>query len=120
MRNNPTIILSVVVGAVLTLSLSSPAQSRNKTNRTTTIVGHIGDSACGLTHMDGMSDEASCTVMCVKGGSSFVLADRDQKKVYHLDKTGQEKAREFAGRKVRVSGRPTGNTIRVTSIEAVT
>jgi hypothetical protein len=30
--------------------------------------------------------------MCVKDGK-FVLADRDHKRVYQLDKTGQEKAR---------------------------
>jgi len=48
----------------------------------------------------------------------FVLADRGHKRVYQLDKTGQEKAREFAGQKVKVTGRVMGKTIRVTSIEA--
>ena len=57
--------------------------------------------------------------MCVKNGK-FVLADRDHKLVYQLDKTGQERAREFAGQKVRVKGRVTGKTIRVTTIEAAT
>ena len=68
--------------------------------------------------MEGMGDEKSCTLMCVKGGSKFVLADRDHKVVYSLDKVGQEKAREFAGQKVKVTGRVTGKTIRVTKIEA--
>jgi hypothetical protein len=119
MRNNPIVAVSLIIGVVLALSLSSAAQSRKRTSHATTVIGYISDSACGLTHMEGMSDEASCTLMCVKGGSSFVLADRDHKKVYELDKTGQDKAREFAGRKVKVSGRATGNTIRVTTIEAV-
>ncbi|PYS85252.1 MAG: hypothetical protein DMF67_01765 [Acidobacteria bacterium] len=82
------------------------------------VVGHISDSSCGLHHMEGMGDEKSCTLMCVKGGSKFVLADRDHKVVYSLDKVGQEKAREFAGQKVKVTGRVTGKTIRVTKIEA--
>ncbi|HEX8069293.1 MAG TPA: DUF5818 domain-containing protein [Pyrinomonadaceae bacterium] len=82
------------------------------------VVGYISDSSCGLHHMEGMGDEKACTLMCVKGGGKFVLADRDHKVVYRLDKTGQEKAREFAGQKVKVTGRLTGKTIRVTKIEA--
>ena len=82
------------------------------------IVGYISDSSCGLHHMEGMGDEKSCTLMCVKGGSKFVLADREHKVVYRLDKVGQEKAREFAGQKVKVTGRVTGKTIQVTKIEA--
>jgi hypothetical protein len=57
-------------------------------------------------------------LMCAKKGR-VVLADQDHKRVYQLDKMGQEKAREFAGRKVKVTGRITGKTIRVTAIEAV-
>ena len=43
---------------------------------------------------------------------------RDHKQVYQLDASGQEKAREFAGQKVKVTGRVTGKTIHVTAIEA--
>jgi hypothetical protein len=56
--------------------------------------------------------------MCVKGGSKFVLADRYHKVIYRLDNTGQEKARDFAGQKVKVTGQVTGKTIKVTAIEA--
>jgi hypothetical protein len=83
-----------------------------------TVVGYISDSSCGLKHMEGMADEKSCTLMCVKGGGKFVLADRDHKVVYNLDKAGREKAQAFAGQKVKVTGRVTGKTIHVTSIEA--
>jgi hypothetical protein len=48
--------------------------------------------------------------LCVKGGSKSVLADRDNKVVYRLDNTGQGKAREFAGQKVKVTGRVTSRT----------
>jgi hypothetical protein len=82
-----------------------------------TVVGYISDNHCGLKHMEGMGDDKSCTLMCVKNGK-FVLADRDHKVVYNLDKTGQGKAREFAGQKVKVTGRVTGKTIHVTKIEA--
>lgn len=84
----------------------------------TTVVGYISDSSCGLHHMAGMGDEKSCTLMCVKGGGKFVLADRAHKGVYRLDKAGQEKARAFAGQKVKVMGKVVGKTIQLTVIEA--
>ncbi len=83
------------------------------------MTGYISDNHCGLKHMAGMGDDKSCTLMCVKD-AKFVLADRDHKRVYQLDKTGQEKAREFAGQKVKVTGRAVGKTIRVSAIEAAT
>lgn len=84
----------------------------------TSVVGYIGDSSCGLKHMAGMGDDKNCTLACVKDGAKFVLADRDHKVVYRLDKAGQEKAREFAGQKVKVTGKVVGKTIQVTRIEA--
>ena|SRR2546425_13378934 len=82
-----------------------------------TVVGYISDNHCGLKHKEGMGDDKACTLMCVKHGK-FVLADRDHKRVYRLDRTGQVKAREFAGQKVKVTGRVVGRTIRVSAIEA--
>ena len=112
-------LVSLAVVAVLAVSTSSLAQNSNiKTARQRTLVGYISDSMCGLKHMSGMGDEKSCTLGCVKGGAKFVLADRGHRRVYQLDQMGQEKAREFAGQKVKVTGRVMGKTIRVTSIEA--
>ncbi|MGI9067985.1 MAG: DUF5818 domain-containing protein [Pyrinomonadaceae bacterium] len=109
--------LVLVVTATLILPASTLGQKRKpKPAPARTVVGHISDAACGLQHMAGMN-EKDCTLMCAKNGK-FVLADRDHKLVYQLDKTGQEKAREFAGQKVRVKGRVAGKTIRVTAIEA--
>ena len=93
-------------------------KAKAKTAAAKTVVGYISDSSCGLQHMAGM-DEKDCTLMCVKNGK-FVLADRDGKVVYQLDRVGQEKVREFAGQKVKITGRVTGKTIRVTAIEAAT
>ena len=111
-------LILLVVAAASAVSVSGIAKLNNNSAAETTIVGYISDSSCGLKHMSGMGDDKSCTLMCVKGGSKFVLADRDHKVVYRLDNTGQEKAREFAGQKVKVTGRVTGKTIKVTSIEA--
>ncbi len=107
----------LALGAVLAVSLTSIAQNSNsKARAETSMIGYISDSMCGLKHMSGMGDDKNCTLVCVKGGSKFVLADRDHKRVYNLDKAGQEKARDFAGQKVKVTGRLSGKTIRVTNI----
>ena len=111
------ILLAVGVAASVTVS-GAPHISNNQPASNTTVVGYISDSSCGLKHMPGMGDDKSCTLMCVKGGNKFVLADGDHKVGYRLDKAGQEKAREFAGQKVKVTGVVTGKTIKVTAIEA--
>ena len=112
-------LLTLVLGAALAAPVSSWAQNSSTAKATEkTLVGYISDSMCGLKHMSGMGDDKNCTLVCVKGGSKFVLADRDHKRVYNLDKAGQEKAREFAGQKVKVIGTLNGKTIRVRAIEA--
>ncbi|HKO61335.1 MAG TPA: hypothetical protein VJV03_09260 [Pyrinomonadaceae bacterium] len=119
------LLISIGILAALSLNTASglattgPTQkTRAKTAAAKTVIGYISDSSCGLQHMAGMN-EKDCTLMCVKNGK-FVLADRDRKVVYQLDKVGQEKAKEFAGQKVKITGRVTGKTIRVTAIEAAT
>ena len=113
--------LGLSMALLVTVAFSmTPSIARNSNNTTvadTTVIGYVSDGMCGLKHMSGMGDDKNCTLACVKQGSKFVLADRDHKRVYQLDKTGQEKAREFAGQKVKVTGRVSGRTIRVTSIE---
>ena len=119
MRFMKSTSISLALVAVLTVSVTSLGNSNSSAKSDISIVGYISDSSCGLKHMSGMGDDKSCTLMCVKGGSKFVLADCGHKRVYQLDKAGQEKAGDFAGEKVKVTGRLVGKTIRVTSIEAV-
>jgi hypothetical protein len=104
----------LVLSTALAMPMSGSAQ---KNSRGKTVVGYISDSQCGLKHMEGMESDKSCVLMCVQNGK-FVLADRDHKRVYQIDKTGQDKAREFAGQKVKITGRVTGRMIRVIAIEA--
>jgi len=111
-------LILLVLAASAAVSVSGIAKLNNSPAAETTVVGYISDSSCGLKHMSGMGDDESCTLMCVKGGSKFVLADKDHKRVYQLDKAGQEKAREFAGQKVKVNGQVTGKSIKAASIEA--
>jgi len=107
---------ALTIALLLTLPTLAVAQKRKtRAGADQTLVGYVSDDSCGLQHTAGM-DEATCTLACARNGK-FVLADREHKVVYDLDKTGQEKAREFAGKKVKVRGRLTGKTMRVTSIE---
>jgi len=116
MKTISRMLILLVLGVVLVTPLSGIAQKTRRAERT--LVGYVSDNHCGLKHAAGMGDDKSCTLMCVKNGGKFVLADRDHKRVYQLDKTGQEKAREFAGQKVTVTGRVTGNSVKVTAIQA--
>ena len=111
-----TLVL-LVLGAASVAPSSGVAQNSNSKVQEKTLVGYISDNHCGLKHVSGMGDDKSCTLMCVDRGGKFVLADRDRKRIYQLDKAGQDRAREFAGQKVKVTGRVSGRTIRVTNIE---
>jgi hypothetical protein len=86
-----------------------------------TIVGYIGDSQCGLEHPMNMGDGKTCTLKCIEAGGKFILADREHKVIYEIDKASQEKVREFAGQQVKVSGNVNAKTrsIKITKIEAV-
>jgi hypothetical protein len=115
MKTLPRITLALLV---LSMALAVPMSGNaQKLSREKTLVGYISDNHCGLKHMDGMESDKACVLMCVANGK-FVLADRVHKKVYQLDKVGQDKAREFAGQRVKIKGRITGSTIRVATIEA--
>ena len=119
MRFGKLPLMTLMLGVMLAFSLATFGQNNNrKATPETTIVGYISDSMCGLKHMSGMGDDKNCTLACVKQGGKLVIADRDHKRVYQLDQTGQEKAREFTGQKVKVTGTLSGRTIRVTAIEA--
>lgn len=114
-----TTLVLVLIGGVVGSCLSTGiAQNSNSTPRQeTSVIGFIGDSLCGLHHMRSMESEKECTLTCLKAGNKLVLVDKDGHKVYSLDKSGQEKARAFAGQKVKVTGRVKKKTIYVTAIE---
>ncbi|MCI0485311.1 MAG: hypothetical protein L0229_01795 [Blastocatellia bacterium] len=84
-----------------------------------TIVGYIGDSQCGLEHPMNMGDAKACTLKCIEAGGKFILADRENKVVYAIDKGSQEKVREFAGQQVKVTGNVNAKskTIKISKIE---
>lgn len=103
------------------ISLAAPKIHKGKT-----FSGEIMDSQCAMSgshaQMEKMhnlpDDSKACTLECVKMGGKFVLYDAAKKATYMLD--DQEKPKEFAGQKVKVTGtyEKATKTIRVESIEA--
>ena len=80
-----------------------------------TVTGTVTDAMCGAHHMMKDKSAAECTRECVKEGSDFALAIGD--KVYTL-KGDKAQFDKFAGQKVIVKGKVSGNTISVDSIMA--
>lgn len=118
MKRIRTMLVTLLLVAGLAQAAPTYGKSPKSKAKDKTLIGYIGDSQCGLKHPMKMGDAKACTLKCIDMGGKFILADRDRKVVYNLDKDGQEKAREFAGQKVKVTGRVTGKTIHVTSIES--
>jgi uncharacterized protein DUF5818 len=103
---------------VVSLSLAAPKDR--------TFTGEVMDSQCAamgshspagyqMTKTDNAKD---CTLACVKMGGKFVLYDAAKKTTYQLD--DQEKPKEVAGQKVKVTGTydKASKTIHVSTIEA--
>ena len=113
--------LALGLGALLVvagLSIAAPKDS--------TFTGQIMDSQCAMSgshaqmeKMHNMPDDSkACTLECVKMGGKFVLYNAAKKATYQLD--DQEKPKEFAGQKVKVTGSydKASKTIHVSTIEA--
>jgi uncharacterized protein DUF5818 len=111
---------------VASLSLAAPKLSVHKNGKGKTYTGEIMDSQCAMSgshaqmeKMKGMGDDSKmCTLKCVEMGGKFVLYDSAKKATYMLD--DQEKPKEFAGQKVKVTGTydKATKTIHVESIAA--
>lgn len=88
-------------------------------------VGEIWDDACASTanHASMASDvgadpknHAQCTRLCVKNGAKYaLLVDAAKQISYELD--DQQKPKEFAGRKVKITGKLKGEVLYVEKIE---
>lgn len=118
---------------LLAVAVPAPAQTMTQHNMqnmqgsesagTHTFMGEIYDSSCAQmgSHREMMKQEhvktaRECTLKCVESGSKLVLYNRARKMIYQLD--DQNKAKQFAGERVRVRGTydPSTKTIHVESI----
>ena len=114
--------LVIGIAGSLMLLLLSPGFA---TAQDKTYSGEIMDSQCAKSgsHEEMMTKHAiktekACTLGCVKNGGKFVLYDPTTKKTYQLD--DQNKPEQFAGEKVKVTGKYDGSTktIHVTDIQS--
>jgi|ERR1017187_9346544 hypothetical protein len=102
--------LGLVLALGLGFTVAAPAAPQ-------TLVGTIGDSMCGAKHMMPGASDKDCTLECVKGAAKYILIGPNGK-IYQL--SDQKKPEAFAGAKVRVTGTLKGDSITVSSIEALT
>jgi hypothetical protein len=76
--------------------------------------GTISDSKCGTAHADASEKSKACVEKCIKGGQKAVLVSEG--KVYQLE--NPEKVSSFLGQKVQLSGKVTGDSIKVSKVKA--
>ena len=122
MHKATAVMASVLALASLGAALPRPGGATGDAPKV--FKGEIMDDMCAKsgshTEMQKMmknmgNDAKTCTVECVKLGGKYVLYDGTSKTSYQLDP--QDKAKDFAGQKVKVTGTSDGDTIHVKSIE---
>ena len=104
--------MALCVAAVASVTSSIAKNSNNKVPQT--IEGYIVDKPCST--KKAMWDNEACVAKCLRDGAAAVLVT-EEGKVYELDQ--QDKAKAFPGKKVKVSGSVSGDSISVTSIEGL-
>ena len=118
-----------ILAAIFAVALCLSATGADK-EKTKTYSGEIADSQCSLnvhsltrSHEEMLKSKSmggtsrNCTLYCIQYlGGDFVLSSRDD--VFRLD--DQERAKQFAGMKVKVMGNfdPKTKMIRVENIES--
>ena len=117
----------MIATLVVAVSFANAKMHRNhKAGGARMFAGEIFDSPCAMhnshAEMEKMhnmgNDSKMCTQECVKGGGKYVLQNTAKKLTYQLD--DQDKPKEFAGQKVKVTGTldKATKTIHVQNIEA--
>lgn len=106
--------LKSILAASASLVLASAALLAQSAAATQT-TGIVTDAMCGAEHMMSNTTAAACTRACVKQGSGYALVVG--KKVYTL-KGHEADLNKFAGEKVTVTGKTSGDAIAVDSVKA--
>ncbi len=77
--------------------------------------GYISESHCGAKHMDGSDAAAKCVKSCVRGGAKLSFVTED-KKVIPIANPSAVKEAQY-GRKVKVTGEMSGDSLTVNTID---
>lgn len=78
--------------------------------------GYISEAHCGAKHDSVSAANTKCINGCLKGGSDPVLVTNG--KVMKFDADSRAQAVAHAGETVKIDGTVTGDTIKISSIEA--
>ncbi|MCS7025775.1 MAG: hypothetical protein NZV14_13320 [Bryobacteraceae bacterium] len=78
------------------------------------MTGWISDSSCGAANASSDKGARECAAACIKGGAKAVFVTEKDKAVYKI--ADSSKAVKFLEKKVKVSGKISGDTIEITSI----
>ena len=78
------------------------------------MTGWISDASCGASNANATKASRDCALQCIKSGSKAVFVADKEGKVYQL--SDPTKAAKFLDKKVKVSGKVTGDKIEVSSI----
>ena len=132
MKSSATgITLSMALLFAISMCQARAVKAAQDQSSSKTFSGYVMDSACaqmgshsemeqkhGMKGNDKLSgaEARKCTEACVQSGSQYVLYDPANKMTYQL--SDQEKAKQFAGERVRVKGTydESSKTITVESI----
>jgi hypothetical protein len=129
MKERTTMNRKSISTAIFAIALCLSAQAGADKEKPKTYRGEIADSQCSLnvhsltrSHEEMLKSKSmggtsrSCTLYCIQYlGGDFVLSSKND--VFRLD--DQDKAKHFAGQKVKIAGNldPKTKTIRVESME---
>ena len=80
-----------------------------------TLTGLRSESHCGAKHMDGSDAAAKCVKSCVRGGAKLSFVTED-KKVIPIANPSAVKEAQY-GRKVKVTGEMSGDSLTVNTID---
>src|SRR5437763_10938950 len=105
-------MLGVALLAMSSIALAAPQAEKAATAEKTYYVP-VSDSNCGLKHATAGAEAAACVAKCVHGGAKYVAVYRG--KVYQLEP--QDKFADFAGKRAKIMGTRSGDTITVASVE---
>ena len=101
-------MLGVALLAMSSIALAAPQAEKAKTYYVA-----VSDSNCGLKHATAGAEAAACVAKCVQGGAKYVAVYRG--KVYQLEP--QDKFADFAGKRAKIMGTRSGDTITAASVE---
>ena len=106
--------LAIALGVLVSASVVLAADQ--------TWTGKISDSTCGHSHKSAIEHagkkltDADCTRACVKGGGKYVFVSGTR--VFNIENQDYAGLDANAGAAVKLTGQATGDTIRISSLQA--